>query len=434
MPADVMILAAEAMTVYFLVLWAHSLRHRFGLAHFYALIGGLTAIMSWVTDANISVEYGGITFMVGSTVFFTSLLLSVFVVYVFDGPHATRIAISTIAGVSIMVPLVSAALHFQMRLTHQVGMTYVPVPDLRTNVASVAATIADLFFLAIAWEFWGKPGLNLRLWSRAFMTLLGVMWLDNLMFDTGAFAGRPDYAAILQGDLISRLVISAFASPFLYGYLYWQNRRMGAVIENRPVLAILREVAEVRLELNQARAEIVRRQALERELERLAHSDGLTQIANRRYLDIVMEREWKRAERAHNGFSLIMCDIDYFKRYNDTYGHVAGDDCLRKVAQAISTTLRRPADFAARYGGEEFVVLLPDTDLNGALAVANQIRDAVAALQIAHEDGLSDGALTVSQGVASIVPTPVTSVLDLLDRADQALLRAKNAGRNCILN
>jgi len=117
MEIELLILIVEAMSVYFLVLWAHSLRNRVGLAPFYALIGGITAVMSWVTDAGVRVEVAGITFMVGSTVFYTSLLLGVFVVYVFDGPRATRIAISTVAGVSIMVPLIAVILHLQLKIS-----------------------------------------------------------------------------------------------------------------------------------------------------------------------------------------------------------------------------------------------------------------------------------------------------------------------------
>ena len=110
MGTETIILIGEAMVVYFLVLWAHSLRHRFGPVHFYALIGGITAIISWVTDAGLKVQVAGVTFVVGSTVFYPSLLLGVFVVYVFDGPRATRIAISIIVGVSIMVPIIAVVL------------------------------------------------------------------------------------------------------------------------------------------------------------------------------------------------------------------------------------------------------------------------------------------------------------------------------------
>lgn len=264
---ELLILVIEAIAVYFLVLWAHSLRRRFGLAHFYALIGGITAIMSWVTDAGIKVEIAGITFMVGSTVFYTSLLLGVFVIYVFDGPRATRIAISTIAGVSIMVPLIAVVLHLQMKISSYPPIGNIPIPSLRINTASVIATITDMIFLAIAWEFFGKKKLGLQLWLRAFLTLLGVMWLDVILFSTGAFIGTPEYLNIMQGTLISRLFISIFACPLLFLYLNWQNKNRGITIENRPVLSILREVAEVRAELTLAQQEIVYRKQIEREKE-----------------------------------------------------------------------------------------------------------------------------------------------------------------------
>ena len=270
MKSEWTLLIAEALSVYLFVLGAHSLRGRFGLAPFYTLMGGITAIMSWVTDAGVSVHVAGITFMVGSTVFYTSILLGVFVVYVVDGPHATRIAISTVAGVSAMVPLIALVLHLQMQIAEHVSMSYVPTPSLRVNTASVVATVADLFFLAIAWEFLGKPRLGLHLWLRAFLTLLGVMWLDVALFATGAFAGAPEYLNIMKGTLTSRLVISLFACPVLYLYLNWQKEKKGILIENRPVLAILREVAEIRIELTLAQQEIERRKKAEAETETAA--------------------------------------------------------------------------------------------------------------------------------------------------------------------
>jgi uncharacterized PurR-regulated membrane protein YhhQ (DUF165 family) len=270
MTIELLILITEAIAVYFLVLWAQSLRNRLGLAHFYALIGSLTAVMVWVTDAGVRVELPGISFMVGSTVFYTALLLGVFVVYVFDGPRATRIAISTIIGVSVMVPVITKILHWQLQLSHTPN--YFPPQSLRIYSASIFAAFADLIFLAIAWEFLGKPQLNVRLWLRAFLTLLGVLWLDVVLFATGAFAGTPDYLHIMTGTFTSRLVIGVFAFPFLYWYLAWQNGKNGMEIENRPVLAILKEVTKVRLELSLAQREIERRKEVERENMKLIGS------------------------------------------------------------------------------------------------------------------------------------------------------------------
>jgi uncharacterized PurR-regulated membrane protein YhhQ (DUF165 family) len=237
--------------------------------HFYALIGGITAIMSWVTDAGVVVRFGDIAFVIGSTVFYTSLLLGVFVVYVFDGPQATRIAISTVVGVSAMVPIVAAVLHIQMDLIGSARIAYIPLPSFRINTASVIATLIDLVFLAIAWEYLGKPRLNLTLWLRAFLTLLGVMWLDVVLFATGAFAGTPGYVGIMKGTLISRLIVTVFALPFLYAYLNWQSKTTGIKIENRPVLAILKQVAEIEMELSLAQEEIERRKQAEAERDKV---------------------------------------------------------------------------------------------------------------------------------------------------------------------
>ncbi|MCK5035473.1 MAG: VUT family protein [Candidatus Sabulitectum sp.] len=251
------------------VLWTHSLRKRFGLTYFYALLGSITVIMSWVTDAGAAIEVFGITFMVGSTVFYTSLLLGVFVVYVFDGPTAARTAIFTVAGVSIMVPLVAALLHFQSGFAGSEQLLSVPVPSLRINTASVVVTILDLVFLAVVWEFLGKPHFRVKLWTRAFVTLLGVMLLDVLLFSTGAFLGTPWYLSIMQGTMISRLVISIFAFPLLYLYISWQNKQSDTTITNRPVLSILREVADVRKQLSSAQEEIDYRKRNEQEKEAL---------------------------------------------------------------------------------------------------------------------------------------------------------------------
>jgi hypothetical protein len=267
MNTDVIILIIEAMTVYILVLWAHSLRHRFGPVHFYALIGGLTAVMSWVTDARMKVTTeGGITLFVGSTVFYTSLLLAVFVIYVFDGPKVTRVMISTIVGVSAMVPLIAMVLHMQNTLISDIPLHSVPLPSLRINTASVFTTLVDLIFLAIVWEYLGNAHLKIKLGPRTFLTLLGVMWLDVLLFSTLAFAGTPMYLSIMSGTLVTRFFVTGLAFPILYLYIRLQNRRPDVKIENRPVLSILKQIAEIEEELTQAQAEIQRRKAAEEAL------------------------------------------------------------------------------------------------------------------------------------------------------------------------
>ncbi|MGE0084610.1 MAG: diguanylate cyclase [Desulfococcaceae bacterium] len=167
-----------------------------------------------------------------------------------------------------------------------------------------------------------------------------------------------------------------------------------------------------------------------RELERLSLLDGLTDIPNRRWFDKVMEQEWCRAIRENIPLSLIMADIDYFKYYNDSYGHQAGDSCLREVARVLNTSLQRPGDFAARYGGEEFAVILPDTDENGARKVAEIILKRTACRNIPHRASEIAGHITLSLGFSTACPERKSSLSLLIGNADRALYRAKAEGRN----
>ena len=169
--------------------------------------------------------------------------------------------------------------------------------------------------------------------------------------------------------------------------------------------------------------------AANKELVRISSSDGLTGVANRRFFDETIALEWRRARRHSNSIAMLMCDVDFFKLFNDTYGHQAGDDCLRKVATAISLNTERPSDLVARYGGEEFVVVLPETTIGGALMVAEKIRQAIRELNIAHESS-PGGRVTMSIGIASAAPGFDNPPDDLIHAADKALYRAKREGRD----
>ena len=171
--------------------------------------------------------------------------------------------------------------------------------------------------------------------------------------------------------------------------------------------------------------------AANQELKRLSSLDGLTGIANRRHFDEVLMREWRRAMRNGEELAILMCDIDYFKAFNDSYGHQSGDECLRQVAHTLSLAMDRGGDLLARYGGEEFVAMLPGTTLNGASFVAEQMRLAVEELALPHPAS-PYGRITASFGVASAVAMPETDPKNLVGAADLALYKAKHAGRNRI--
>jgi len=170
------------------------------------------------------------------------------------------------------------------------------------------------------------------------------------------------------------------------------------------------------------------------ELDRLAHVDGLTHIANRRRFDQYLAEAWQSMAQAQLPLSLILCDIDYFKLYNDSYGHQAGDDCLRQVAQAFTTAIKRSTDLAARYGGEEFVFVLPRTDEVGVKIVAGYLHERIQQLQIPHAASKCNQYITISLGVSTIIPTLNQSPDDLVTAADSALYQAKLQGRNCTVS
>lgn len=165
-------------------------------------------------------------------------------------------------------------------------------------------------------------------------------------------------------------------------------------------------------------------------LQRLSTYDALTGIPNRRYFDEFITREWSRAARDTTWLALIMVDIDFFKNYNDTYGHQAGDDCLQQVAATLQDALKRPADLVARYGGEEFAVVLPGTDLKGAINVAEGLRERIETSKVPHSASQISEYVTVSLGVAATIPALESSSHSLINQADKSLYQAKREGRN----
>ncbi|MEG5058630.1 diguanylate cyclase [Microcoleus sp. A2-C5] len=251
-------------------------------------------------------------------------------------------------------------------------------------------------------------------------------------FDVKAYLVVP----LVQGEELWGLLMAHQCSP-----RQWMQLEVELLSNLAAQLAIAIKQAELYQQL----------QAANLKLERLATLDELTQLANRRRFDQYLDREWRRQEREQMPLSLILCDIDSFKSYNDTYGHPRGDDCLRQVAQAIGNAVDRPADLVARYGGEEFAVILPNTASEGATLVAQHIQLKIAALQIPHAGSQVSLYVTVSLGIATIVPgseSQASILVDaadsaasmvpaskspasiLIDAADAALYQAKDAGRD----
>jgi diguanylate cyclase (GGDEF)-like protein len=173
--------------------------------------------------------------------------------------------------------------------------------------------------------------------------------------------------------------------------------------------------------------------ALNQQLQVFALLDGLTGVANRRKFDEYLNLEWQRLVRENLPLSMLLCDVDFFKNYNDTYGHLSGDYCLQQIAQTIQSVVKRPTDLLARYGGEEFAVILPNTDSQGAVCVAEKIRQEVYKLKIPHAQSRIDIFVTISIGVTTILPNQEVLPSTLIEIVDKALYTAKAQGRNRIM-
>lgn len=241
----------------------------------------------------------------------------------------------------------------------------------------------------------------------------------------------PCHVELLRSlQIRANLVVPILQQEKLWGLLIahqchstrqWQQSEVNLFNQLASQAAIAIQQSELYLQLQQAN----------QELQRLVALDGLTKVANRRCFDETLNTEWQRLTREQASLSLILCDIDCFKLYNDTYGHLAGDDALRQVAQAIARTLKRPADLVARYGGEEFAIILPNTEADGAIALAKRIQTNVSALRISHSSSRVSQFITLSLGVATLIPQSQSSPATLIAIADQGLYQAKAEGKNC---
>jgi len=261
-----------------------------------------------------------------------------------------------------------------------------------------------------------------------------IILLDAMMPVLDGFECCARLQKLPNGDHTPVLIITALedresvdraydvgASDYVTKPIHW------AVLRQR--VRRLLDQANLRQQIEDANQQLA---VVVQELRRLVSIDGLTQVANRRCLDEYLEQECKRSQREQTPISLVLCDIDFFKNYNDNYGHQEGDRCLQEIAQAISKSTNRPADLVARYGGEEFAIILPNTDPEGGMNVAIRATEIVRSLQLPHDFSKVANHVTISCGVSTLAPPQDFEVMHLLKLADRALYLAKAEGRNCV--
>jgi len=252
------------------------------------------------------------------------------------------------------------------------------------------------------------PGIDGFETTRRLRVIMGDVWIPIIFL-----SANDDEGHIAEG-------INAGGDDYL-------TKPVKPIIVQSKIRAMAR-IAGMRNELSKANEQLYQANV---ELERLSYMDGLTGVVNRRGFEKTFLTEWRRSQRENQPLAVVMIDIDEFKKYNDGYGHLQGDDCLKKVAETLNNTVRRPGDVVARYGGEEFVILLPNTDVEGAMYVVSHLVENVSALKIPHLFATYNHKVTISAGISSteLMSKPYTDE-DLLASADKALYVAKEGGRN----
>ena len=313
-----------------------------------------------------------------------------------------------------------------------------PVPDLRQDSAAAVAVDAALYHILAN----NSVDLIVRGDALGRRTFVSPSCREILGYNPSDLLGGHAYELVHpeDNDGVARIFETlgpeypnldlTFRMRRREGAYIWVEARYRYIREDGGRLAIIRDITARKTAEEKLCAALAELEAANRDLERLSHEDGLTGLANRRYFDRIFPDECRRACREHLTLAVIMLDVDYFKTFNDSYGHLEGDDCLIKVCHAVKGVLRRPGDIACRYGGEEVVALLPNTDAPGAMLIANRICGAVVDLSIPH-GGSGHGVVTLSAGVSSYRPLGASDrPSELLKAADRALYRAKERGRN----
>lgn len=303
------------------------------------------------------------------------------------------------------------------------GVVFAHIPKL----ASSFQLWLGLLIIVVLWDklYIALSLKNIQLIQYHMGATIMIVVIDILALRLTAMVSM--FSCVMGGFLAWLTAYKTLSSYDLYVYLYFFPTvivcgTISLLMERQDKLLFLHQVVLLQ--------QVGAQEELNNELSLLAQIDGLSGLANRRYFDQIFLQEWMRSLREKTSLSVIFIDIDYFKFYNDTYGHLAGDECIKKVSLALCSAVVRPADLVARYGGEEFIVLLPSTGLHGAIHIAEKILKIVDKAAIPHQGSLVAKNISVSIGVASCIPLKSMQAEDLIKAADSALYQAKFKGRH----
>lgn len=418
-PFQLIILTAEAVAVGTLLLTFFGLRHRFGYAPLYVTIGGFQFLQTLFAATLYLELYPGIVVSPGSTVLFTATLLTVLLVYIRDDAAQARALIVGIVAANVTVSLIVEFANLQVAssvlLPAGGANDYLLQWNLRAFVIGTIVLILDVFLIIVSYEFFFRV-FPKWLFGRIALAMLFVVSLDTLLFVTASFWGSEQFFGILLSGMIGKGIMALVYSVLLTGYLLL-TRRLAASGRTMPEQS--HDVFHI-LTYKQ------RYELLEEEIKR----DGLTGLFNRRFFDKNLGIELERASRLSHSLNLVLVDIDHFKAVNDTYGHQAGDEVIKALADSMQSAFRE-AEIPCRYGGEEFAIIMPDSAVQAASKAIKRLQDDFQALCVRRELPGADE-ITFTAGIANY-PTDADTVEGLIECADRRLYKGKNHGRDQVM-